>query len=323
MENWDKHIIQSLRGENSPEEARALQEWLSDSPSNQQYYDDLVSIWKNTEPAEEDFTPDIARALSNIHRKINEEPQKTVSFALWQPWMKWAAVILLGVALPAVIVYKLSVGTDMIVVNTDQETKEITLPDGSRIWLNAQSRISYLGEFTKDARQVALEGEAYFEVVPSTIPFIVQASGCTTRVVGTAFNIRSFKHENQTQLTVTSGKVLFYEQHDTVMVTKGEYAILYKSTQQIQKSEQPDDNALSWRTGKLIFKNASFEKVGTDLSHYYRMNIQLQGNSDNCSLTTSFDNQSWEEVLEELKILLNSPSIEEKNGMITIRTNSC
>ncbi|MGI9541775.1 MAG: FecR family protein, partial [Cyclobacteriaceae bacterium] len=132
----------------------------------------------------------------------------------------------------------------------------LILPDKSRVWLNKNSRLSYDTSFNRSERQVALVGEAFFEVRPDTArPFVIWANESKTSVLGTSFNLRAYDNEDPT-VTVVTGKVGFANaniSHTKVVLTPGEKGSYNRTTDKISKKRNDNYHFLDWKHA-LVYK---------------------------------------------------------------------
>ena len=146
----------------------------------------------------------------------------------------------------------------------------LTLSDGTKVFLNAETKLKFPTKFQKEERVVVLEGEAYFEVrKDATHPFIVKANDVDVKVLGTSFNLRSYSDENSIATTLVSGKVAVYAGENSEEIVPGEQAVYMKETGKMEV--KPIDVTLytAWHTGKFIFRNETLEEMMSYLSRWY------------------------------------------------------
>ncbi|MCR9249599.1 MAG: FecR domain-containing protein [bacterium] len=202
-------------------------------------------------------------------------------------------------------------GLKTISESTQDSNREVVLPDGTTVYLNNNSSLSYSEDFNSIDRKLKLNGEAYFEVFrDESKPFIVESGNSTTTVLGTSFNIRNRDIENDIVITVTHGKVSFAS-HDNklqeqVFLIADQMASYSKKDNVITKVEAEDRNNLFWQTGSLQFNSASVSQVIEDLQIAYGCNVEV-GNSDilTCPFTGNFENESIENIIQVLAFSLN------------------
>jgi len=166
---------------------------------------------------------------------------------------------------------------------------KITLPDGSRVWLNAASSIRYPVAFTGDERKVYIAGEAYFEVAPSTpaaggkkIPFIVDilpspgdGTGSRVEVLGTHFNINAYEDEDAVRTTLLEGKVRIVRQEQSVILSPAQQAAIHSSnaTSPILVQAADIEQVIAWKNGVFNFQNATLEKMMRQLARWYDIEV--------------------------------------------------
>jgi transmembrane sensor len=153
------------------------------------------------------------------------------------------------------------------------------LPDGTKVWLNAASSITYPVLFSGKERVVELTGEAYFEVAKNAArPFIVKTETQTVQVLGTHFNINSYADEQSVKTTLLEGSV-------KVIANAGKSTIQLKPSQQsvnvkekITVVDDADvDEAIAWKNGKFLFRNADLQTVMRQLARWYDVDVEFEG----------------------------------------------
>lgn len=178
-------------------------------------------------------------------------------------------------------------------------TSTVTLPDGSIVWLNAGSKLTYPDDFlTRSERAVMLEGEGYFDVVKDKVhPFLVHTSTITVKVLGTKFNVRAYAQSENIETTLFSGKVevsLNSEPGKNILLSPHEKLIVPKQLQKevadkisdkettvkyqvstLPKNASDTTSALEvvWMKNKLVFNNESFEAIGAMMERWYNVRI--------------------------------------------------
>lgn len=194
-------------------------------------------------------------------------------------------------------------------------SKDIVLPDGTHVVLNADSELNYSKTFNGDVREVYLYGEAYFEVVRDTTrPFIVHADDMSIKVLGTSFNVRSYSEDSEIQTTLVHGSVEIQGTYiSPVKLEPLQTASLGKSDKQLEIKNVSREEAAPWKEGKLIFRETPLENVLEDLERKYDVLFEVRSDGLYEYLYTgTFDNLSIDEVLKVLKI--SSPITYRKEG---------
>lgn len=158
------------------------------------------------------------------------------------------------------------------------ETYQVNLPDGSRIWLNAASSVTYPANFAQlKERHVKLEGEAYFEIAKDkTRPFVVESREQKVRVLGTHFNISSYADEQLIRTTLLEGKVRVSADNNVAAVlSPGQQAI--NNNGRLTVSETNAFAEADWRSGRFNFRNEKIESVMRKLARWYNIEVLYDG----------------------------------------------
>lgn len=158
----------------------------------------------------------------------------------------------------------------------------VILPDGTKVWLNAASSITYPVHFTGDLRAVKIEGEVFFEVARKTegttkIPFIVKAGNISVEVLGTQFNINAYQDENQVKTTLFEGSVKVSTPGSSSLLKPGHEARVKATSTDIQVSKANVDQAIAWKNGYFQFQEASLEEIMRQLSKWYDVDVNFEG----------------------------------------------
>ncbi|MGO3161902.1 FecR family protein [Sphingobacterium sp. JB170] len=178
----------------------------------------------------------------------------------------------------------------------------VVLPDGSKAYLNSGSTLTYPKAFEGPQRLLALDGEAFFEVVKQAgKPFIVEAHGTRTEVLGTRFNLNSFESEGETNLTVEQGKVMFTasDSRDTLVLVANNRATHQKG--QLQMDEIAGHEDSGWKDGRLIFNHSTIAEMVPILERWYGVSIIVSDPKLNeYRMKIKYENPSLRRVLEDV-----------------------
>ncbi|MFC6099299.1 FecR family protein [Olivibacter domesticus] len=179
----------------------------------------------------------------------------------------------------------------------------LVLPDGSRVWLNAASSLTYTINGSAQERFVKLEGEAYFEVAKDRErPFRVESRGQVVEVLGTHFNINSYPDEPIVKTTLVEGsvKVVPIAHKGSVILQPGQQAALDK-TNHLSVKQADISDVVAWKNGKFSFKQADIEIVMRQLSRWYDVKVIFKGKKPNITLSGEvYRNTHASKVLEIL-----------------------
>jgi ferric-dicitrate binding protein FerR (iron transport regulator) len=156
---------------------------------------------------------------------------------------------------------------------------QLQLPDGTQVWLNAASSITYPTAFTGNERKVTITGEAYFEVVHNPgKPFHVQVNEMDVRVLGTHFNINAYRDESSINTTLLEGSVKISTKYE-VVIRPGQQARVSRGGQTIDVVDHTDtDQAVAWKNGLFNFYQSDLQAVMRQLSRWYDVEIKYEGN---------------------------------------------
>lgn len=154
---------------------------------------------------------------------------------------------------------------------------QVRLPDGTKVWLNAASSISYATDLAISSKRVVhLSGEAYFEVAHDRArPFIVDTKEQQIQVLGTHFNVNSYGDEGLTTTTLAEGSVKVSRHQKDVTLRPGQQAITEGSSLQVKTADM--ETALAWKNGNLVFKSATLEQIFRQVQRWYDVEVVYEG----------------------------------------------
>lgn len=185
-------------------------------------------------------------------------------------------------------------------------TYKITLPDGTEVWLNAASKITYPSKFEGPARIVKLEGEAYFQVktiydaLQRKVPFRVLTSKQEVEVLGTQFNVNAYPEETSVKTTLVEGKVAIKNQQGRVLLTPNQQAVTTSSSTKVKSVNVY--NYVAWRDGKFSFDGKTFEETMDEIARWYDLKIVYEnGVPDEELVGDAYRNQNIHFVMRLLE----------------------
>jgi transmembrane sensor len=268
----------------------------------------------------------IASGEQKASKLLNERIEKgispvTILFSI-RTISKLAAILVITLGLGYYFVVQRDSQTIEIITQKSNNTK-VQLPDGSTVWINQLSKLSYPKKFDNTVREVYLEGQAYFEVTKdSKKPFVVHSLQATTKVVGTSFNIRSYKEDENIELTVYTGKVLFGSDKK-LEVLAGSQMIFKKKENQLTEIRFKNLNSLAWKNKELKYEDAELRIVFHDLERYFNVKFEIQQKQLlQCHFSGTFFEPKLQEVLNVIKYVLAIEYQQEENT-IYISGQSC
>ncbi len=182
----------------------------------------------------------------------------------------------------------------------------MALPDGSKVYLTANSYLRYPVEFGKDKREVNLVGRAYFEVKKSSVPFIVNTSDMNIEVLGTSFDVESRYNSQNSSVILVEGSVKVFADGKTQIIHPDEQISLHRITREIVVKNVDSKLLTMWRDGVLIVNGQSFDELIDNLSSWYGVEIV---NNTSVSMNEKFNGRFDR---EDIKVALDAISISAK-----------
>ncbi len=183
-----------------------------------------------------------------------------------------------------------------------------SLPDGTKVWLNSDSKLEYPKTFAKNIRRVKLSGEAYFDVVKnSKQPFIVETSSVSIKVLGTKFNVKSYPFEKTIETILESGSVSL-EKIDAntsakPVIIKPQQKATYNIDHQNFKLESVNSELLtSWKDGKLIFDNELINEVIIKIERHYGLKVNVTNCRHEDRITLTLKDETIDEALRLIQL---------------------
>lgn len=334
MSSESKHIeyldliTKKLSGEISFDEDKRLEVWLSEDKENQQIFDSYQSTWNEMDRVKDKSSREIDMEWTRLDQEIDFETSapKAKERSLFANVYRYAATLLFVVLAGFTVYYFLyDQGTKQLVAEV--QIQEVELSEGSKVTVNSNSELTYPKQFKEDKRVVALSGEAFFEVAKDPKrPFIIKTGEIRVEVLGTSFNVKAYENHDNIEVTVSSGKVAVYRTEnpdERVVLIKGQKAVFYKSTTKIEASINDNINFNSWKTKEIIFEDTPMPDVVRIINEIYKSDLKLVGGQLNeCPVTTTFDNQSLESILNVLESTLDL-KIEPKGKAFEISGEGC
>lgn len=248
--------------------------------------------------------PGISRELSGSPEKDGRKPFRSKALKYCIAAAAAAALFLTGAATSELVTGKRQ---ETVLMASSENISSYTLPDGSKVWLNKNSWLTYNQKFGKRTRQVALKGEGYFEVNrDERRPFIVKMqNNLDIKVLGTTFNACNYPSLNKAEVILRSGSVQVSDNG------RNEYVILkpnQKFTWNEGTAEISSVNAMNccrWFEHRLVFDNVKLKDILENLSHKYQTEISLNvGNLADKHMSMTIRDESVEDILDILTTLL-------------------
>jgi len=182
---------------------------------------------------------------------------------------------------------------------------QLSLPDGSRVWLNSGSSIRFPTVFIGKERIIELKGEAFFDIRENKkMPFIVKTNmSMDIRVLGTQFNVMAYDDEKSINTTLLEGSVQLLKESGTAFLEPGQAAILNKGTGKIKVAPADIEEAVAWKNGYFIFSNENIESIMRKVSRWYNVEVDYQGNLSNKDFVGTISrDKNISEILKMLEL---------------------
>ena len=295
MEEENKHIDELIANyltegldKNALDE---LKTWIAASAENQQYFIRQREIWFSAVSREAASVYDKDKAFENFRNRVEsqQEIQSTSrrGFSLSALW-RYAAVVAIIIAVGCISYWQGEVNVKDTFADISVEAPlgsktKLYLPDGTLVWLNAGSRMTYSQGFGVDNRKVELEGEGYFEVKRNEkIPFFVKTKDLQLQVLGTKFNFRDYPEDHEVVVSLLEGKVglnnLLREEKEAVL-SPDERAVLNKANGLLTVESVTASNASQWTDGYLFFDEELLPDIAKELERSYNVKIHIANDS--------------------------------------------
>jgi ferric-dicitrate binding protein FerR (iron transport regulator) len=320
-----------LNGELSVEEAAGIKAWFNQSEEKKKELEHLEIIWSLSRRLDEMEKIDKQKAKKKVNSRVSptlhqwnvlikrERPSiagrkkrllKTKIYLHY--FQRAAAILILPVLLFTTYLYfhngqEAAVSSNREVVAAYGTRSSLILPDGSKVWLNSGSKLTYPPDFTQNNRTIFLTGEAFFDVVSDKAkPFDVITGQFTVRAVGTEFNVFSYE-DDEFETSLEDGVIQLFKtggtaNHEPILKVKPGQRVTFNEEQ--KKLVLTDDDVARyslWREGKLSFKNDPMDEVIKKLERWYNVDIELKDPElSKYRYTAVFENETVQQAMEML-----------------------
>ena len=314
MSNIEKRELleRFLKGDVAPDEevtvARLVEE---DSHIQQIIEDELISSVGEIDPYKKE------QLLKRIKSVMPERSSNQHSLATRV--LRWTAILLLPIVSSIITYYVVSSGINyqnspVTFATGYGEKAEITLPDGSQVWLNSGTTVTYNSSYNNKDRVLNLSGEAYFEVAKDTKrPFIVRTNDIVVEALGTSFNVTSYEEDLSSSSILIEGSIRVSAEGQERILNENHRATYYREGNVLATDAVTASDYILWKDGYLYFDNSSFEDIAKRLSRMF--NVKIVFTSDKLRpirFTGTLGNSSIKNVLDILS--LTSPMYYKMNG---------
>lgn len=312
MEINEDILIRYIDGMLTEEEAAEVKNWRAASLENEKLLEQVYFTAQVASRLKVMRTVNPDEALSRFKSRIHKKEKRLALRQVLGVIQRAAAVLFIPVFLLSAYLFiqqgqgnvrTLAVRTNPGVVSA------FDLPDGSKVWLNANSELRYPSDFNADTRTVELTGQGYFEVTKNAHkPFIVKADkDYSVEVLGTSFNVSAYKDESMIETTLVEGSVKLNVvsggKRMTQMLKPNEKAEYQKGAGKIKVFGVNTEYDTAWKNGEIIFRNHPMDKVLKTLERYYHVVFEVKDNEILKSIITArFKDEQLPQVLEYLKL---------------------
>ena len=323
-------IVGYLTNSLTPEEMQSLQNWLNVSEENREYFSDMQEVWiaASDEADEQHFDKERAYQLFLEHTESLVRPSlKRKAFTI-SPWIYVAAMVVI-VFFCGTIAFQsgkrvLQNQLTQITVEAPYGSKtKLYLPDGTLVWLNAGSKMSYAQDFGINERALNLSGEAYFEVTRNEeIPFKVHTEELDVKVLGTKFNFRNYKDDLEAKVCLLEGKVALNTRQKETILHPDQQALLDKKTGKLFVSGTKAAYSAEWTNDRLYFDEVLLSDIIKELERSYDVKITVA--DDTLNTIRFYGNfRKREQSIQEIMNVLSSTdkmtyTMNGKNIVITL-----
>jgi transmembrane sensor len=269
---------------------------------------EVEKIWKGLRTMSDEKEINVDDAWKKVSSRIDietvaevREPVRILSMRSTFMRVAAASLILLGISAATLyFVSTDSLSRKITVATGDSQFNHVSLPDGSRIFMNRNSELTYRSNFGKHSRNVALAGEAFFEIAANpSKPFIIDAGKASVKVVGTSFNVITNNTDSAIEVFVRTGKVMLTDNGGTQSLLLEPGYVGTMDSKLSEKRLNSNPNYLAWQTRSLVYNGETLDVVFRDLKRVFNMEIIADDPSIlNETWTTSpIDNKSQETII--------------------------
>ena len=316
MKELDNNRIEELlprycEGRLSEGERLEVEAWMDESEENKRVATQTFALYLAVDTVQVMKKVDTEKALLKVKGKMSDREVRRI---VWWEWAQRAAAILF-IPLLTLFIWQNWKGdtgevAEMMEVKTSPGmTTSLTLPDGTIVYLNSGSSLSYSSRFNGDFRKVTLSGEAYFEVAkdPEKKFILSTTHQSQIEVLGTCFNVEAYEQNTEVITTLIEGKVDFMFEKDAgvkhVFLSPREKLVYDSETDKVHLYKTSGKSELAWKDGEVVLDNTPLEEALWMLEKRYSVKFVIKNEKlKNSSFTGTFTNQRLEKILEYFKV---------------------
>ena len=319
-------LVLHFQGESSPDQDEKIRVWRNSAAENETVYVHLRQIWELAGHANAIPEMNLDHGWSRLSATLGLDEKPTVgesrihtmpatnrkrsAWPLTLAALFAAALLWLWVAnplMPGQSVYTTAAG----------EQREVTLEDGSKVWLDSASTLTHVNGFRGKTRLVTLEGHAFFDVRKGEKSFIVQTPTATVSVLGTEFDV--WAGNGKTKVIVREGRVSLrgLSGRGSVELGPNQYSECTSHGEPLPPMVFDVQNLLAWLQGSRVYHSEPLADVALDLGRLFGTAIEISDTEmAQQTITATFRDESLTEILEEICLTLNMEYIEKEGGYI-------
>lgn len=326
-----KLFVRYLAGECSEREEAEVRALIAVDEEKGRLFDDLRRIWVDAEGRADEL--DAEKAWTDLDRRLQHGARITRLARSRPPAANrrrsrrartphsafLAAAVFVAVIVGTIVAVDLTVDLDQPVQEPDfqifatqkGERATVHLADGSRVLMNADSRLTVPADFGDGERSVQFAGQGYFSVERDDArSFVVHTELADVQVLGTEFDVHAYPESRQMQVVVATGEVSVRsnqrEDAEQIILKPRDLGLVLQAGGQLVRRNIDVDRYLAWREGHLVFENAAFEEVAAELERWYDLRVELERPSASADgLTAHFREEPVDDVLNVISTALN------------------
>lgn len=311
MNNVSDNLLEKfISGKRITEHEFALLEsLLDDADQRQEIFQWLENKWQYSTPEA------VSLQFEQIRKKIRNKSTKQKLKNVFSALSKAAAILFIPLFATSLYFYVNRADSSKLLTLSTQkgEQTSVILPDGSKVWLNVDTKLSYPVNYGIKSRKVNLEGEAYFEVMKNKeLPFEVSSGAITTKALGTSFVISSYPEFSEIKSSLIRGSVEVKCGKGSEILKPGEQLVYQKDKSGIIVQSFDKTDELAWKDEQLIFRLTPFEQVIEELSKWYDVDFEYN--------PASFESETFTAKFKRYETLEHVLEIMAKAGSFTYHT---
>lgn len=296
-------IVQQLHGKISKSDRLKLDRWRTRDARNQLLYKELSDNTNREVGLHQLANFDTGKAFDRLTRRIELPIEMTDNHRVRRLLLRWSVAASVLIMLAILFLFRGFESPKLLTARAPMgKMIQLTLPDNSKVWLNAGTTLQYPDRFTGQRRLINLtEGEAFFDVVHDPDkPFVIQTANGNISVLGTSFDVNAYKNDSEEKVTVQTGKVGLQIPGSSVseFVLPGERLTIKKAGNAILKSKIRIEDIAAWREQRLIFDDQPLSDVIHSLERKYNVIFRIENRQVLTQrLTMHLNNQPLTDVL--------------------------